>query len=677
MKSVQLIFGTYNLQPVGSSTETLEAVYQNAYKPFLSLLNEYPSIRLALYYSGAILYWLEKRHPELIMLLGEMVKRGQVEFLTGGFYDPILPLIPNADRLGQIEKLTTYLRAHFGKRPRGCWLPELVWEPNLASTLNSSGVEYIFLDESHFRFAGLDGEMLLHTYLTEDQGKTVSVLPLSGSLGLQVLSSSPEEIVSSIERCAGGDPGRLVCLMLDGNVLGTPTNELNRRFGDGWFDRLFQLLVERKDVIDPVLPGQHIKAFSPKGKVYFPSSSSLETMQWCAAPEKALSYKRMISEFDKKPEIKPFLRGGFFRQFLTRYPESNLMYARMIYTHIQVRQIRGDKIRRKTAQEELWKGQCHNAYWHGRDSGIYSSHLRKEVYRNFMEAEKVTRSNNMFTPSITSFDFDMDGRNEFLFQGDKINSYVHSKGGVLFELDYLPVGWNYSDTLARRPEAYHTKEEKLYDSYLRKSFMDHFYPAKTSIDDIDTMQYREAGDFVDQPYELVRIERDHLKLCLTRNGSVRINRNSYPVRVSKDYTFKPDSIQVNYSVSNLSNRELSLWFGTELNFAFSSNRSDALEAFVQGTSLPMDRRTCFSGEGTGLVLEDLRNRVAIDLVSEKAFSLWSLPVETISQTRRGRVKNYQSSCFIPQWKFTLGSGDEWSNATTLSFRRRRKRKSKS
>ena len=674
MKSVQLIFGTYNHQPVGSSTESLEAVYQNAYKPYLSLLNDYPSFRFTLYYSGVVLEWLEKHHPELIMLLGDMAKRGQVEFLTGGFYNPILPLIPIADRLGQIEKLTTYLRVRFGKRPRGCWLAELVWEPDLASTLHSSGVEYVFLDESHFRFAGLDGEALFHTYLTEDQGKTVSVLPLSGSLGLRFPSSTPEEVAGAIDQCAGRDPGRVVSLMLDGNSLGTSQDGHNGCFGDGWLDRLFQLLIDRKDVIDPVLPGEHMKANPPMGKVYFPSSSSLDTMQWSVAPDRALSYKRLVREFEKKPELKSFLRGGFFRQFLTRYPESNLMYARMMYTHIQVRQIRGDKIKRKTAQEELWKGQCHSAYWHGIDGGIYNSHLRKEVYRNFIEAEKVTRSNNMFTPSITSFDFDMDGCNEFLFQGEKINSYIHLKGGILFELDYLPVGWNYSDTMARRPEAYHTKDDKHYDSYLRKSFMDHFFPKETSIEDLDSMHYREAGDFVDQPYELVRIERDHLKLCLKRTGSVRINRNSHPISIGKDFIFKPDSIQVNYSIVNLSNRELPLWFGTEFNFAFSSNCSDALEAYIHGTSIPMDRGTCSNGEGTEVIIEDIRNRVTIDLASSRAFTLWSLPVETISQTRLGLVKNYQSSCLIPQWKFTLKPGDLWSNTTTLGLSRKRRRK---
>ena len=32
-----------------------------------------------------------------------LVARGQVEMMTGGYYEPILPMIPDADKLGQIQ----------------------------------------------------------------------------------------------------------------------------------------------------------------------------------------------------------------------------------------------------------------------------------------------------------------------------------------------------------------------------------------------------------------------------------------------------------------------------------------------------------------------------------------------------------------------------------------------
>ena len=135
MQKKHLIIGAYNHLPEGLAESEFEGVYQSCYRPFLSVLNRFPEIQATLYFSGSLLKRFEFRHPEYLMLLEEMTARRQVELLGGGFYAPIMPLIPSADRLGQIELLTTYLRKTFGKRPRGCWLTEYAWEPWLSSTL--------------------------------------------------------------------------------------------------------------------------------------------------------------------------------------------------------------------------------------------------------------------------------------------------------------------------------------------------------------------------------------------------------------------------------------------------------------------------------------------------------------------------------------------------------------
>ena len=114
MRSISLLFGTYNHQPEGTPPERFEAVYQQAYKPFLSLLYKYPRIPGVLHYCGSLFEWLEDTHPEFIMLLKEMIRRKQVELLGGGYHAPVLPLLPDGDKLGQIEKLSTFIRTTFG-----------------------------------------------------------------------------------------------------------------------------------------------------------------------------------------------------------------------------------------------------------------------------------------------------------------------------------------------------------------------------------------------------------------------------------------------------------------------------------------------------------------------------------------------------------------------------------
>ncbi len=168
---------------------------------------------MTLHYSGILMEWLEEAHPEFLALLGEMVGRGQVEVLGGGYYDPILPLIPMNDKLGQLEKMTTWLRVRFETRPRGCWIAEKVWEPSLASVLRASGMDYTFVDDGQFAMAGASEGALWQPAITEDQGKIISLLPDLGKPFALAATSTPADAIEflghrSYGRCWRHSGGR-------------------------------------------------------------------------------------------------------------------------------------------------------------------------------------------------------------------------------------------------------------------------------------------------------------------------------------------------------------------------------------------------------------------------------------------------------------------------------------
>ena len=135
MQKSFVIIGAYNSLAEGADPSLFEETYQVSWRPFLSTLYRFPDLPAVLHYSGTVLTWLEAKHPEFLMLLEEMVSRKQIELLGGGFFAPLIPLLPGQDRLGQIEMLTTYIRRGFGRRPRGCWLQDYCWEAGLASAL--------------------------------------------------------------------------------------------------------------------------------------------------------------------------------------------------------------------------------------------------------------------------------------------------------------------------------------------------------------------------------------------------------------------------------------------------------------------------------------------------------------------------------------------------------------
>mgnify|MGYP001572065226 CR=1 FL=1 len=90
------LFCIHNHQPVGNFDHVLEEAYEKSYWPFLQLISRYPSVKMSLHNSGYLIDWLIENHPEYIELLRMMVNRKQVEIMGGGYYEPILPMIPEA-----------------------------------------------------------------------------------------------------------------------------------------------------------------------------------------------------------------------------------------------------------------------------------------------------------------------------------------------------------------------------------------------------------------------------------------------------------------------------------------------------------------------------------------------------------------------------------------------------
>ena len=103
MSGVRLILALHNHQPVGNFDGVFEAAYRDSYLPFLEVLEEYPEIPFVLHTSGPLLEWLVERHPEYIARVRALVEAGRVEILGGGFFEPIMTMIPHRDRVGQIR----------------------------------------------------------------------------------------------------------------------------------------------------------------------------------------------------------------------------------------------------------------------------------------------------------------------------------------------------------------------------------------------------------------------------------------------------------------------------------------------------------------------------------------------------------------------------------------------
>ncbi len=681
MKSISLIFGTTNSLPVGTPQKEFERVYQRIYKPFLRVLYNLPNVPLTLHYSGTLLTWLDSNHSEFTDVLGEMVQRKQLELLGGGFWDPVFSLIPRQDSLGQIEGLTTFLRKRFGKRPRGAWITEHVWEPFLASTLKNSGIEHIFLDDHHFRVAGLYSEELVKPCLTEDQGKIVVVFPVRRELEEHIGVTPPEQVLESIRNLATDDGDGVVSMMYDGRRYANVSENSHPDYDDRWLERFLTLAQKESEWLTLTSPSQYLRTRQPRKRAYFPATSHDDMMLWTLNPRRQRTLLHVRSVLNGSDEDDGYLAGGFFRDFLTRYPESNMLYAKMQYAHVLVNQIRGDKYRKQAAREELWKGQSHTAYWHGAAGGIYHNHLRKAVYRSLIEAEKVTREKGIFIPSIVSVDYDMDGLDEYLYQGQEMNAYVHREGGRLVELDYLPEPWNYMDVMSRHMERYHEElgDDTVFDRYTRRSFIDHFFTPGTTIRQFDSMQYVERAEVYNCLFSIEEYNRTGNHLTLVCNFEIETDAGPQAMRLCKRYHFEGSTVSVEVTLENRSSSVLRGTYGCELNLGFVSDQVDALRVHVFSEADPalarkaLLRRTrtqqdpdtphteigparqALSAVGT-VIYEDLINRLDLAVSFRDPVEVWSTPVITHSMHENHLDNIYQGSSLIPVWEFEIDPG---------------------
>ena len=258
MAKFQLTLLIHAHQPVGNFGDVFERAYAQSYLPFIEVLSRHASVRIGLHYTGSLLEWMERAHPEYFEKLRGLVERGQIEIVGGGYYEPILVAIPPADRQEQITRLADYVEKHFGARPKGAWLAERIWEPQLPSSLAPAGVEYTLVDDNHFLGAGFELSELFGHYCAEDQCHVVNVLP-----GLKVLRyllpfRPVGETLDFLRRAASEHPGGFATMGDDLEKFGVWPGTNKLCYTDGWLENLFCELEKNADWLETSTPGDAV-----------------------------------------------------------------------------------------------------------------------------------------------------------------------------------------------------------------------------------------------------------------------------------------------------------------------------------------------------------------------------------------------------------------------------------
>src|ERR1700693_1961452 len=646
--SIHLGLVIHNHQPVGNFPWGFQQVYEDAYLPMIDALEKHPKVRLSLHYTGSLLDWFEEAHPEFLERIAALVRRNQVELVSGGYYEPILSSIPDRDKIAQIRRLTERLSRDFGVNASGMWIAERVWEPDLPRLIREAGIEWTILDDVHFKNVGLEDKDLYGYYATEDQSSILKVYATSKKLRYTIPWRPAIETIEFLRSLATPDGKRIAVMGDDGEKFGSWPDTGDYCWGSalqkGWMDEFFNALEEQSDWLHMTLLGEHSRNYPALGRIYIPSSSYIEMTEWALPPKKSYLFGNLLHQLEEehRDNILQFMRGGFWRNFLVRYPEANNQHKKMLRVHDAVYAAGATE---ETGVVQLWKAQANDTYWHGLFGGVYMSHIRSAIYHHLIKAENAAdrvRFGDGQWQRYKFTDFDKDSQNELIIESDQQNLYIDpQRGGTLFEWDLRHSLHNLLSVMSRHEEGYHrtlrdyeqerrkrealavqnsadkssngehaqpvsphtsvrTKEPDLdrylvFDRYRRNSLIDHFLHPATTLSDFAQLDFEEMGNFVELPYETV-VQQDSkgIKVTLSRHGHVRRAGALGPLQVFLCKTlFVPvgeEKLVVKYTIGNRGQTRLQTRFACEWNInLLGGGGNDQAYYHVEGRELENER----------------------------------------------------------------------------------------
>jgi len=719
-KFARLILGFHDHQPVGNFDGVFAQNFEQAYQPLVRTFAQYPDVKFCLHVSGPLWEWLEANRPAFFDDLGMLIERGQMEILAGAWSEPILPMIPRRDRIAQIAMFRDTIARRFGVSPRGMWLAERVWEPELVESIARAGIEYAVLDDYHFTRAGLSPDALGGYFLTEDQGHVLRLFPNSEALRYLVPWREPEETIDYLLKLAeSGSPAPLAVTADDGEKFGgwPGTNDLI--YGKRWLARFLNMIQENESRIRTRTFAEALDELPPLGKIYLPPASYREMTEWVLPTDRIETYQEAVANLEKADAefaepIRPyFAPGGFWRNFLVKYPEAAEMAAHMRTVSDTLARIdRQANAARKplpaekaamldAVRKDVYRAQCNCPYWHGAFGGLYLPHLRNAVYRHMILAENGIDA--LIAPEgdylrCLEGDFDADGQTEIRLDNRHAILWIDpAQGGQIYEADDRRTATNVLATLNRRPEPYHEKVRKaaqappadtpegpsnlhdrvtlkhegmdallVYDTWPRKALVDHIWPATVTADHVTLNRQEPLVDLANTAYDVDAIDKSPERISVTLSCGKRIGDSDFRVAKSVILPRPCSCFDVNYRLSGLSALPDSR-FAVEINIAamagqamdrqFIDDRGQKLGTLDSALRLVRPASLTAADEWANLAIR-------IDWSGNPPDEVWTMPIRTVSNSEGGFEAVFQSTAIFAVWNLGANGADDRS----LQFR---------
>jgi len=660
-------------QPIGNFPGTFEYAYRRSYEPLVGALSS-SGLKFNLHISGALLDWLSVNRRPFVELLRSFVADGRLEILGGGYYEPILPMIPSGDRHRQLTRLAARVEGLFGRRPLGAWLAERVWEPELAADLARAGYRYTLLDHRHFLDLGWQPDDMHAIFSTEHDGEALAVFPIDEPIRYLIPWEEPERTVEYLAGCRPIAPtGRaVVVVMSDAETMGLwparrgTTYDLCYR--DGWMARFLNGL-SAPPWIETVLLSEALEQEPPRSLVYLPTASYDRMGVWALPTEARSRLESLPGRLvhaglapELRLEVERFARGTHWRNFLVKYPAAGRLHLAYLYTRDRLADSE-DALEPAEADrllDLLDAAAVNDVYWHGLFGGVYYHFLRHHCYRRL--AEVLARLDRGSRRRVVECDYERLGRSSVVVSDPTQTLVLDHAGAVLDWLSKAPPA-GLAGGFTRIAEPYHRGDERGFTAdRARRGFCRLVVMPGNAAKERLLAGTGEAL-FPELAGPVVRGER------IGYTGSVPLGGG----RVEVELVYSPLRYGWGCKVKlvNTGSKTVAMTLALDSSPSLPSGPRD-LELSFRSAGRPgvvplrVTRR-----DGRGSVsawsLADKRMGLVVKSEAEPAASLWSSPVITVEGTEAGIKRSWQGLQLVWAWALRLAPGEEKRVGARFTF----------
>jgi alpha-amylase len=467
-------------------------------------------------------------------------------------------------------------------------------------------------------------------------------------------------------------------------------------YRDRWLEKFFSELERSVDWLETSTPGGSVSSHLPFGRADLPTASYSEMMEWALPTPARNRYHALSAEFANRPADLPFLRGGIWRNFFSKYCESNLLDKKMQHVSAKVRSLdqsrRHDKpflAAREQAKTLVLRGQCNDAYWHGIFGGLYSPHLRTALWRALVQAEAIADSlahRGRRYADVATIDFNADGRDEIYFHSDRYAAVlVPHDGATICAIDCRESNAALVNSLCRKPEAYHAALKNLtakstqgvqsiheqtrmkepglerflnYDRWPQNAFRLKLFGRGKKYEDCGTVRLDEDAGLAGGRYRLVDLSPAKATFASEESAD-------WPAEKTFSFAATPMGFEIicDVTLRRSAPGAASVFVGIEavINFLAPSAPDRYFE--THGKRYPL--RWGAATPASELRVVDEWQGISVTLGAPNAQDFWVTPIESVSESEDGFERIYQGSQIIAVWPVELAPGAEWKGKLGL------------